>query len=270
LRHDINSPVLNVKSLRKTYSLSSKEKLSFDENRITNGELIAVDGINLSLNAGEIIGLIGGNGAGKTTTLRLLSSALNPTSGSIEVLGKSDLLSIRKNTGFLSNTTGLHPRLTARELIKFYAELYDIPAEGLDDKIQKISDTLNLTPFLDLNCEKLSFGNRQKVSFARSMIHDPPLMIMDEPTTGLDVISCAEVMKMIKDFQTSNKAVIFSSHNMEDIQQVCSKILVLHDGHDIYQGDIEGLLKTTGSLTLRIAVQQITSISQTSPVDGIN
>ena len=166
-----------------------------------NGEkLYAVDDLSFTADKGEIVVLLGVNGAGKTTAMRMLSTVLQPTTGTATLEGydlKKDPQNVRANLGFLSGDTGLYARLTARETITYFARLYDVPENKIDDRINEMADLLDMHDFLDKKIDFLSTGMKQKVSIARSIIHDPPIMIFDEPTSGLDILTAKNIISFI-------------------------------------------------------------------------
>jgi sodium transport system ATP-binding protein len=193
---------------------------------------------------GEIFGLLGTNGAGKTTTLRVLSTVLKPTAGSATIAGHSltgHPEQVRHSIGFLSASTGLYGRLTAREMIAYFGLLHGMNPEQVASRTAEIAATLDMASFLDRRCERLSSGQRQRVSIARTIIHDPTVLILDEATTGLDILAAAQIVRFIKESRDRGKCVILSTHIMHEAEQLCDRIIIIHDGEVKTQGTIEEL-----------------------------
>lgn len=205
----------------------------------------AVDDISFSVNPGEIVGLLGENGAGKTTALRMIATMLKPTAGTAEVNG-FDLIKessrVRSQIGILfGGEVGLYDRLTARENIKYFADLNDMDAKKANDNIEKLAKLLDMEEYIDRRVGKFSRGMKQKVAIARSIVHDPGVMLFDEPTIGLDVTSSKIVQDFILECQRENKAIIFSSHSMQEVERLCDRIVIIHKGRIIEDGTIDNL-----------------------------
>jgi sodium transport system ATP-binding protein len=205
-------------------------KTFYDDAR---GEVRAVDGVSFECRPGEIFGLLGANGAGKTTTLRILSTILKPTAGSAMLMGHDVLRSpeaVRRNLGFSSSTTALYPRLTARETLDFFARINGYPADGVEDRVRRLIERFGIGDYADARVDKLSQGMKQKVSIARTVAHDPPVLIFDEPTVGLDVLNAIEMQKVIAEFRAEGKTIIFSTHIMSEAEKLCDRIAIIHRG----------------------------------------
>jgi sodium transport system ATP-binding protein len=203
------------------------------------GELYAVKDLSFQADNGEIVVLLGVNGAGKTTTMRMLSTVLKPTSGSAQVEGfdiVEDAQQVRARLGFLSGDTGLYSRLTAREIITYFARLYDVPAAVIKRRIIELSDVLDMSDFLDKKMDLLSTGMKQKVSIARSIIHDPPVMILDEPTAGLDILTARNIVNFIHKCKEDGKCVLFSTHIMREAERIADRIVMIHNGQLLAEG----------------------------------
>jgi sodium transport system ATP-binding protein len=221
-------------------------KIFYDEAR---GEIHAVDGIDFECRAGEIFGLLGANGAGKTTTLRVLSTVLTPTSGSAEVLGHdvvAEPAAVRKSLGFYSASTALYPRLTAKETIEFFARINQYPGDRVPERVNYLIDRFGIGQYASARVEKLSSGMKQKVSIARTVAHDPPLLVFDEPTVGLDVLNALEMHEVIKEFRSQGKTVIFSTHIMSEAEKLCDRIAIIHNGKILACDTLDGLRQATG------------------------
>ena len=211
--------------------------------------LKAVDNLSFSAAAGEIVVLLGVNGAGKTTTMRMLSTVLQPTSGRATICGYDLLESpqkIRRELGFLSGDTGLYRRLTARELITYFGKLYDMPSSRIKERIELIDGMLDMKEFLDKKIDSLSTGMRQKVSIARSIVHDPPVMIFDEATAGLDILTAKNIINFIHSCKTEGKCVLFSTHIMREAERIADRIVMIHQGKMLKEGTWSEMKEDTG------------------------
>lgn len=190
--------------------------------------------LNFKINEGEIFGLLGENGAGKTTTLRMLATMLKPTSGNITVCGfdtvKQDS-KVRENIGIMfGGETGLYDRLTAKENIEYFGMLYDMDKNKLDEQIKKISKILEMDEYIDKRVANFSKGMKQKVAFARTIIHNPKVLLLDEPTSGLDVTAAVQVHEFIKSCKKDGRTVVFSSHTMSEVEKLCDRVAIIHKG----------------------------------------
>ncbi len=228
---------IEVKDLRKTF---------MDPER---GEVEAVCGLDLDCNYGEIFGLLGPNGAGKTTTLRILSTILSPTSGSARVAGVDvleDPLEARRRIGFLSNNTGLYPRLTARETLRYFGLLHGLAADELEERIEELILAFDMKEFADGRCEAYSTGQAQKVSIARAVLAKPPVLILDEPTTGLDILASSAMIDFIEERRLAGTCVIFSTHILSEAERLCDRIGIIDHGRLLAAGTYEELAEATG------------------------
>jgi len=233
----LSQGTVSVQDLRKTF---------YDESR---GEVKAVDGVTFSCQPGEVFGLLGANGAGKTTTLRMLSTVLKPTGGSASLMGHDVLRepeAVRKNLGFYSASTALYPRLTGRETLRFFARINHYPVEKLDQRVEALVRRFDIEEYANARVEKLSSGMKQKVSIARTIAHDPPVLIFDEPTVGLDVLNALEMVKVIRELREEGKTIIFSSHIMSEVEKLCDRIAIVHRGRLLALGTLDSLREATG------------------------
>jgi sodium transport system ATP-binding protein len=213
------------------------------------GAVRAVDGVSFRCEPGRIYGLLGANGAGKTTTLRMLATILSPTSGGASVAG-FDVVSnpeqARAHLGFLSTATALYGRLTAREFIEYFGRLHGLGEDLLRERVESLLARLEMKEFCDRRCESFSTGMKQKTSIARVLVHDPPVMIFDEPTTGLDVMTARTIVSFIRECRERGKTVIFSTHVMTEAEKLCDRIGIIHDGRLLAEGTLEELRAREG------------------------
>ena len=235
-----------------TIEIENLVKVYHDKAR---GEVRAVDGISFSCRHGEIFGLLGPNGAGKTTTLRTVSTVLEPTAGLVRVMGmdtSADPVAVRRSIGFYSSTTALFPRLTPRETLAFFAKVNGYGGD-VRDRVEELIDDLDLGGYADVRVERLSQGMKQKVSLARTVVHDPPVLILDEPTTGLDVLNAREMRDRISTLRHRGKTVLFSTHIMAEAEKLCDRIAIIHEGRLLGTGTLEELRQRTGERYLEDA-----------------
>ena len=221
-------------------------KVFYDDAR---GEVRAVDGIAFACRPGEIFGLLGANGAGKTTTLRMLATVLQPTAGTAAVMGHDvsrEPEAVRASLGFHSASTALYPRLTARETLEFFARINGYPEEGLRARVEALVARFGIGEYAGARVEKLSSGMKQKVAIARTVVHDPPVLIFDEPTVGLDVLNALEMLKVIGEFRAEGKTIIFSTHIMSEAEKLCDRIAIIHRGRIHACDTLAALRQATG------------------------
>lgn len=202
----------------------------------------AVKGISFTVKKGEIFGLLGENGAGKTTSLRMLATMLKPTEGTA-VLGGRDIIKepaeVRKKIGILfGGETGLYDRLSARENITYFGELNDMSKEEIKTRVEQLSKMLGMEEFIDRRVGKFSKGMKQKVAIARSIVHNPEIMLFDEPTSGLDVSAARMIHDFIRSCKEQGKTVVFSSHTMSEVEKMCDRIGIIHKGNYIEEGTV--------------------------------
>jgi sodium transport system ATP-binding protein len=217
------------------------------------GPIRAVDGIAFRCEPGRIFGLLGVNGAGKTTCLRLLATILRPTSGTAAVNG-FDILAepqkVRASIGFLSTATALYGRLTAREVVEYFGRLHGLRDDALRPRLDALFQALEMNAFRERRCDKLSTGMKQKTSIARTLVHDPPVMIFDEPTLGLDVLTARTVLGFIRECGRRGKTVIFSTHVMSEAEKLCDSIAIIHGGRILAEGTLAQLRERAGMESL--------------------
>lgn len=211
---------------------------------ISSGDFYAVKKISFRAAAGEIFGVLGPNGAGKTTALRILSTILQPTSGTVivngfDVVTQSD--HVRRSIGFVSNNTALYDRMTARELVEYFGRIHDLSEELLRSRMESIFDRLQMNDFGETPCGKMSTGMKQKVSIARALIHDPPVLIFDEASVGLDVMVSRSLMTIIASLRDAGKCIIFSTHIMREVERLCDRVAIMNHGQILDMGTLPEL-----------------------------
>ena len=242
--------MIRVEGLHKTYTLNKKARKELGPEFLDKNELHAVNDVSFSCRPGRVFGLLGPNGAGKTTTLRIIATMLRPTSGRVEVAGvdaATDPRGVRDKIGFLTGNTGLYHRLTALEMVKYHADLHQMNDVEFERRKEQIFGMLDMDHFANRRVDKLSTGMKQKVSIARTIIHDPEVVVFDEPTSGLDVMTSRSIIRLIRSCRDEGKTVLFSTHHMSEVQQLCDDIAIIHNGRLFYSGsreEFEGQMQT--------------------------
>ncbi|MFO7977298.1 MAG: ATP-binding cassette domain-containing protein [Bacteroidales bacterium] len=256
--------MIEVKDLTKEFPLSKKQQA---EAGIKHNHLKVLHEISFQCTPGRIFSLLGPNGAGKTTTLRIISTILKPTSGTV-TLGGVDVEThpsqARARIGFLTGTTGLYERLTPQEMVAYFARLNNMPRPLMEQRREELFDMLQMHDFAKKPIGKLSTGMRQKVNIARTMIHDPEIVVFDEPTAGLDVIAANSIIELIRNCKEQGKTVIFSSHIMSEVDLLCDDLAIIHKGRILYNDTMETFRSNmmTDNLTeefIRIVTQKETN-----------
>ncbi len=213
----------------------------------------AVDGISFKVGPGEIYGLLGPNGAGKTTALRMVSGLLTPTSGYVRLAGHDVLVEreqAKRCLGYLTASTGLYQRLSPRELLRYFGALLGMDKPAAETRILELVDWLDMHEFADLRCGGLSTGQKQRTNIARALMGDPPILIMDEPTLGLDVLTNRIVLDFIRAESARGKAVIMSTHYLDEAETLCHRFGLIHEGRFVGEGDLAHLQAMSGRLRL--------------------
>lgn len=216
-------------------------------------EIMAVNKLSFSVAPGEVYGLLGPNGAGKTTTVRMIVGLLKADGGYAEVDGyrsSTEPDAVKSRLGLVSASDGVYPWLSVREMLLFFADLYGVPHEVAVDRLKHLADTFGLTKLLSRRCASLSTGQKQRVILARGLIHDPPVMLLDEPTRGLDVIGSKVVFDYIAHLRDRNKAVIVCTHQLDEAQRLCDRFGLLHAGQMWREGTLGELQVATECETL--------------------
>jgi sodium transport system ATP-binding protein len=234
-----------VENLTKSFRLSKEQK----KEKVTHAQgnkVDAVADVSFSCKPGRIFSLLGPNGAGKTTTLRLIATMLRPSSGRISVAGYDTVKEagqVRRHIGFLTGSTGLYERLTPTEMIEYYGRLHSMEPGLLQKRKEDLFHLLGIEEFAGRRIGKLSSGMKQKVSIARTMIHDPQVVVFDEPTVGLDVITAKSILQLIRQCRADGKTVIFSTHIMGEVSLLSDDLAIIHRGRLLYNDTYDAFIK---------------------------
>jgi sodium transport system ATP-binding protein len=211
---------------------------------LRRGQFAALDGISFRAKPGQIYGLLGPNGAGKTTALRILSTVLRPTAGTASVNGfdvVTQSAQVRRQIGFMSANTGVYDRMTGWETVAYFGRLHSIPEGELTDRMEALFERLKMNDTRDVLGAKMSTGMKQKVSVARAVVHDPPVLIFDEATAGLDVLVARALLNTVAELRDHGKCIVFSTHIMREAERLCDRIAIMHRGQILAEGTLEEL-----------------------------
>lgn len=257
--------MIRVKALSKTFKLDKKQR---KELRSKAREVYAVQDVSFDCLPGRVTALLGPNGAGKTTLLRILATIFKASSGSAEIAGldiQQSPRAVRRKLGFLTGSTGLYERLSPWELLRYFARLNEIPKTEFKQQAEKLCALLGINEFRNKQIGKLSVGMKQKVSIARTLIHDPEVLIFDEPTSGLDVITAENIIQLIRDCQAQQKTVLFSSHIMSEVDLLADDLLIMHQGRLCYEGSMADFREQSTGSSLTEAFIQLIKQAETTP-----
>jgi sodium transport system ATP-binding protein len=213
--------------------------VTIDRLEKTLGKNKVLRGISLEANAGEIFGLLGPNGAGKTTTLRVICTLLSPDAGSVNVLGfdtRTAPEDVRRRVGVVTADIGVYPRLSARENITYFAQLSGVPDRDVKQRVDAVVDRLSMAAFANQRADSLSSGQKQKVAIGRAIVHDPEVLMFDEPTSNLDVLASREIREFMVESRGRGRCVIFSTHVLHDAERLCDRVTILHEGSVVATG----------------------------------
>ena len=240
--------MLEVKNISKEFTklINKKDKIKFK----------ADDDISFSASDGEIVGILGPNGAGKTTLLRIIAGIMEPTSGSVnfdKLNYEKNAIDIKKQIAFLSGNTKLYKDISAYELLYMCGEYYGLEPKVIESRIKEISERFNLDKFLSQRIENLSTGQTQRVGIARCIVHDPKYYIFDEATSGLDIISSQVILDFIKEERNKGKCILYSTHYMEEAENICDRVVLIHKGKVIKIDTPTNIIKDTKTTNLRDA-----------------
>lgn len=229
--------MIHVRDLTKSYA------------DLRRGQFVALAGISFDALPGQIYGLLGPNGAGKTSALRILSTVLRPTGGTARINGYDVLTEpalVRHQIGFVSTNTAVYDRMTAWEMVEYFGRLYGLAPDLLRERMLGIFDRLSMHEIRDVLGAKMSTGMKQKVSIARALVHDPPVLIFDEATAGLDVLVARALLKTVAQLRDQGKCIIFSTHIMREAERLCDRIAIMHRGHILAEGSLSELQSQCG------------------------
>lgn len=240
--------MITVKNIKKKFikQKSKKEKEEF----------YAVNDISFSIDKGEIVGILGPNGAGKTTLLRMIAGIMTPSDGEIlfdKLNYKENEIEIKKSIAYLSGNTKIYNSISPYELLKMCGEYYEVEKEELESRIKEVSSVLNMNSFLYNRIENLSTGQTQRVNIARCLVHNPKYYILDEATSGLDIISSQIILDFIKEEKKKGKSILYSTHYMEEAENVCDRVIMINKGSVIIEGTPNEIKKKTNTSNLRDA-----------------
>ncbi|NMM39323.1 ABC transporter ATP-binding protein [Pseudoalteromonas arctica] len=255
--------MIEVTELKKKFKLTKdhkKNKVDKIDPREDKDYFHSVRNVSFHCNKGEVLGLLGPNGAGKTTTLRMLSTALKPDEGQIIIAGEDIIkkpLFGRKSIGFLSGSTGLYGRLTVKENIEYFAKLHGMNKAAIKTRCDELFDLLDMHSFIDKRAENLSTGMKQKANIARAVVHHPAVVVLDEPTTGLDIMTTQTVIEFIKGLKAQGTPVIFSTHHLDEVALLCDRVAVINEGISCFDGTVEEFKQAGNSEELNQAFMNI-------------
>ena len=240
--------MITIKNITKKFIKTNKKKERL--------EFTAVNDLTFDVKEGEILGILGPNGAGKTTLLRMIAGIMTPNKGSItidDLTYEKNETDIKKMIAYLSGNTKIYGTISPYELLKMCAEIYDVPSNEIDTRIKEISKILNMNSFLYNRIEKLSTGQTQRVNIARCLVHNPKYYILDEATSGLDIITSQIILNFIKSEKEKGKTILYSTHYMEEAENICDMIIMINKGKIIATGTPEQIKKDTKTTNLRDA-----------------
>ncbi|MBL8818615.1 MAG: ATP-binding cassette domain-containing protein [Planctomyces sp.] len=215
--------------------------------------VLAVDHLSFEVPPGEVYGLLGPNGAGKTTTLRMVLGLLTPTSGDVEILGyrvSEHADEVKRQIGLVSASAGLYQWLTPREILEFFAGGYGLDPEQVQHQVERLADLMDLRRFLDRRSATLSTGQKQRVNLARALVHDPPVVLLDEPTRGLDVVGSQVVFDFVNTLRSEGKAIVVCTHQLDEAERLCDRFGLLFRGRLRYEGTLQDLREQTQRATI--------------------
>ena len=244
------------------------DALSKQYDDLKRGKFVGLDSVSFQAGAGQIYGILGPNGAGKTTLLRILSTVLRPSSGSASVNGFNVLTQpsrVRHQIGFVSANTAVYDRMTGFEMVSYFGRLYGLEEPRLSERIDAIFQRLKMNDLRDVLGSKMSTGMKQKVSIARAIVHDPPVLIFDEATSGLDVLVARALLRIVVELRDLGKCILFSTHIMREAEKLCDRIAILHRGRMLAEGTLDELADRYGERDLEELFFQLISSKDDSP-----
>jgi ABC-2 type transport system ATP-binding protein/sodium transport system ATP-binding protein len=234
-------------------------------------ELLAVDGVSFAVRPGEVYGLLGPNGAGKTTTIRMILGLLRPTSGAATIGGYSSAThpdEVKRRVGLVQADAGLYQWLTVREMLLYFADLYGLPPSEAEQELDRLTHRLGLRDLLDRRCATLSTGQKQRVHLVRALIHRPPVLLLDEPTLGLDVLGSQVIVEYIALLRDEGKAAIVTTHRLEEAERLCDRFGLMHKGQIVREGTLAELRAETQCENLAEMFLKLTGVSRVIEPEG--
>ena len=247
-------------------------KLSKSYADLRRGDCIALAGISFDALPGQVYGLLGPNGAGKTTALRILSTVLRPTSGTASVAGYDVLTQpahVRSAIGFVSSNTAVYDRMTAWEMVEYFGRLHGLANDELTERMERLFERLQMREIRDVLGAKMSTGMKQKVSIARALVHDPPVLIFDEATAGLDVLVARSLLRTVAELRDHAKCVVFSTHIMREVERLCDRIAIMHRGHMLTEGSLDELADRHGERDMEELFFRLISTHEENCTEGL-
>jgi len=245
--------MIEIKDLTKVYKLSKKQMA---EQKTKKNMKKAADNISLSAKKGEIYGLLGPNGAGKTTILRCVATLLKPTAGEVKVCGYDTVKEsekVRESIAFLTNEIKLDPQFSSKYMFNFFGKLHGMDDKSIEERRKLLFTYFGINDFQDKKINELSTGMKQKAAIAVSLVHDPEVVVFDEPTNGLDIVTARSVTDYLKLLREEGKLVIVSTHIMSEAEKLCDRVGIIINGKKVAEGTIPELLATTGTSDLEDA-----------------
>jgi len=234
------------------------------------GEVKALDGISLEINPGEVFGFLGANGAGKTTAMRIVLDIIRPDSGSVTWNGRLNTELPRETWGYLPEERGLYAKMTVLEQLVFFANLQGVRGKAAVRETRDWLERFRIPDYADRRAEQLSKGNQQKVQFIAAILHDPQVLLMDEPFTGLDPVNVALLKQAFLELKDRGKTIVFSTHQMETVEEMCESIAILDRGRVVVAGSVRDVRRSTGRQMVRLAVQGDSEIAWLGTLDGVH
>ncbi|MBN1395427.1 MAG: ATP-binding cassette domain-containing protein [Pirellulales bacterium] len=213
------------------------------------GQIVALKGVIFHARPGEIFGLLGPNGAGKTTALRILGTVLRPSGGRVSINGfdvVADSAEVRRQIGFMSANTAVYDRMTGWEMVEYFGRLHGMQRDALAERMEMLFNRLKMNDTRDVLGAKMSTGMKQKVSVARAVVHDPPVLIFDEATSGLDVLVARALLETVAELRSQGKCIVYSTHIMREAEKLCDRIAILHRGSVLAEGTLEEVRRRHG------------------------
>jgi ABC-2 type transport system ATP-binding protein len=233
------------------------------------GEVQALDGISIEIKSGELFGLLGANGAGKTTAMRIVLDILRPDSGTVTWDGRPSSEVSRETWGYLPEERGLYAKMTVFDQLVFFARLHGVKRKAAERETREWLERFRIPNYADFRAEQLSKGNQQKIQFIAAILHDPQVLLLDEPFTGLDPVNAALLKQVVLEMRDQGKTLVFSTHQMETVEELCESIAILDRGHVVVGGSVRDVRRSTGRQVVKLAVEDDPEIAWLDGIDGV-